>query len=131
MRLVIDTNQLVRLLARREGILWFKQLTFGGGVVHVTSRFVLEEVERVLRRRFHLTKRQAISATRFLKRHSVLVKPSDIPHVCRDPDDDHVLAAALMGKADYIVTADADLLVLGVYQGVLIISPAEIDSVLQ
>ena len=30
-----------------------------------------------------------------------------IEPVCRDPDDDHVLAAALAAKADVIVTGDA------------------------
>ncbi|MFM7197042.1 MAG: putative toxin-antitoxin system toxin component, PIN family, partial [Chloroflexota bacterium] len=30
----------------------------------------------------------------------------------RDPNDAHVLAAALAGNVDYLVTGDADLLVL-------------------
>ena len=36
----------------------------------------------------------------------------EIEPVCRDPDDDHVLAAAITVKAEYIVTGDKDLLVL-------------------
>ncbi len=35
-----------------------------------------------------------------------------LPVHCRDPKDDPSLAAALGGNADYIVTGDADLLVL-------------------
>lgn len=33
--------------------------------------------------------------------------------MCRDPEDDYLLAYALVGKADYLVTGDRDLLVLG------------------
>ena len=45
-----------------------------------------------------------------------------IEPVCRDPDDDHVLAAALAAKADVIVTGDADLLALGTYEGIRILT---------
>jgi uncharacterized protein len=36
-----------------------------------------------------------------------------IPAVTRDPKDDYLLAYALVGRADYLVTGDKDLLVLG------------------
>ena len=42
--------------------------------------------------------------------------------VCRDPADDVVLAAALEGRADMIVTGDADLLTLGEYVRVGIVT---------
>lgn len=32
-----------------------------------------------------------------------------IPALCRDPDDDKVIATALFGMVDYLVTADEDL----------------------
>jgi putative PIN family toxin of toxin-antitoxin system len=43
--------------------------------------------------------------------------------VCRDPDDDVFLAAALSGDADYIVSGDHDLQALGEYQGIEVLSP--------
>jgi putative PIN family toxin of toxin-antitoxin system len=43
--------------------------------------------------------------------------------VCRDKDDDVVLATALAGKADVIVTGDEDLLVLKKFHGIEILSP--------
>ncbi len=43
--------------------------------------------------------------------------------VCRDPADDVVLAAAVEGRAGAIVTGDADLLTLGEYEGIVIVTP--------
>jgi putative PIN family toxin of toxin-antitoxin system len=43
--------------------------------------------------------------------------------VSRDPADDFVLAAAVEGRADAIVTGDDDLLVLGEHQGIVIVTP--------
>ena len=43
--------------------------------------------------------------------------------VCRDPADDAVLSVAVEGRADAIVTGDADLLDLHKYEGIAIITP--------
>lgn len=44
---------------------------------------------------------------------------------CRDPKDDFLLALALDGRADYLVTGDADLLALDPWRGVRIVTPAD------
>jgi uncharacterized protein len=43
---------------------------------------------------------------------------------CRDPKDDKFLELAVEGKADLIVTGDADLLVLNPFRGIPIVLPA-------
>jgi hypothetical protein len=43
--------------------------------------------------------------------------------VSRDPKDDIFLACAVEGNADYIVTGDADLLVLKEHEGIKILRP--------
>jgi putative PIN family toxin of toxin-antitoxin system len=45
--------------------------------------------------------------------------------VCRDIKDDKLLALALDGYADLIVTGDKDLLVLNPFEGIPIITPME------
>ncbi len=50
--------------------------------------------------------------------------------ICRDPKDDKFIACAVDGNADYIVSGDADLLVLAEYRGVRIVQPAEFVEIL-
>ncbi|NJN83745.1 MAG: putative toxin-antitoxin system toxin component, PIN family [Caldilineaceae bacterium] len=38
-----------------------------------------------------------------------LVEPPETPRLCRDPDDDKVIAAAVYGLTDYLLTVDSDL----------------------
>lgn len=55
-----------------------------------------------------------------------LVEPSSLDGpVCRDVDDDVVLATAVAAGAAMIVTGDQDLLVIGQYAGIDILSPRE------
>ena len=54
-----------------------------------------------------------------------------LPAVTRDPKDDYLLAYALVGEADYLVTGDDDLLSLGQAEGVMIITPRALWEQLQ
>jgi putative PIN family toxin of toxin-antitoxin system len=45
-------------------------------------------------------------------------------HACRDHDDDKFLDVAVNGRADMLVSGDADLLALNPFRGVPILTPA-------
>lgn len=62
-----------------------------------------------------------------LHRLSILATPQSVPRiVAHDADDDHVLACALAGQADLIVSGDRHLLGLGGhYQGIPIVTAAQ------
>ncbi len=49
-------------------------------------------------------------------------------HVPGDPDDDPIVQTALAAKADYLVTADKELLKLGRVQDIEIVSAAQIRA---
>jgi putative PIN family toxin of toxin-antitoxin system len=126
---VLDTNVLVAALVA-EGLC--------REVVHrvirmravATSRPLLDELDTTLRRKFKVTPATAA----FLKAFRQLVRvvelaPLEHP-VCRDPDDDIVLATAVAASATLIVTGDDDLLVLGTYAGIAIVSPRRLLEML-
>jgi len=47
----------------------------------------------------------------------------EVAGVCDDPDDDKYIAAAVEGRAAFVVTGDPDLLALKEHEGIRIVSP--------
>ena len=61
-----------------------------------------------------------------LRSRMTVVSPLKLSRlVCRDPDDDNILATAISGNCDCIITGDNDLLVLKKYEGIDIFSPKD------
>ena len=96
-----------------------------------SSGVLLEELADVLTRP-SATKRLALidkQAREVLLDYIAAVQVIDaapLPQpVCRDPDDDVVLALALAASADLIVSGDNDLLVLDQLEGVPIVNAAQ------
>jgi len=130
MRVVYDTSVLATILSRRDLILQLQAQVLSGNLLLVTSPFILAELERVLSTKFGLTKQGAKSRARLLARVSDIVQPKRVERVSRDTSDDPILATAVTGHAEYIITLDDDLLVLKKHRGILIIAPVEFEAVL-
>ena len=95
----------------------------------VGSPFILNEFERVLIRKLSLSRPEAQEAKRLISEamHAIVHPHESVTGVCRDPDDDAILACALESKADYLVTGDDDLLKLKTFRATQIISPREFE----
>jgi len=118
MRIVVDLNTLV------SGLIWqgtprrLLELARAGRFELLTSAILLTELDDVLHRSklaspLHRAQLSADALVADIARIATLVTPVDLPApICRDPDDNDVLAAALGGHADAIVSGDRDLLVL-------------------
>ncbi|MCK4528716.1 putative toxin-antitoxin system toxin component, PIN family [candidate division WOR-3 bacterium] len=90
------------------------------------SHWVLEEFKRTLSEKFNFSGKIIIKAVSFLREYTVKVSPKPLKHpICRDPDDDNILAGALQGNADCIITGDKDLLILEKFKGIPILKPGE------
>ena len=55
----------------------------------------------------------------------------EIPALTRDPKDDYLLAYAIVGQANYLVTGDEDLLALGQVSDLEIVSPRRFLAILR
>lgn len=54
-----------------------------------------------------------------------LVKNRHQIHIVRDPEDNKILESAVEAKAEFLVTRDNDLLSLGKYENIEVVTPAE------
>ena len=101
-----------------------------GRVALAVSDAILAETGRVLRTSPHIRQRYHYPDTAVQEFCDGLTQVgevmTDVPSlrcVCRDPNDDMVLACALAAAVQYLVTRDKDLLVLGQYEGIAIVTP--------
>lgn len=95
----------------------------------VLSEFILDEFKEKLVKKFKYSVQDAESVIRLLRSRVILVKPTPLSQpVCRDVDDDMVIASAISANAVCIITGDKDLLDLKEYQGIPILKPADFSA---
>jgi uncharacterized protein len=90
---------------------------------------ILQEFKRVLKKKFATSPHETSEALTILSEatQEILGKTDSITPICRDSDDDLILACAKDAVADYIVTGDEDLLILKNYEGIRIVNPREFE----
>lgn len=87
---------------------------------------ILGEIEEKLRLKFGFHPRHAHLLTAFVRRQTKSVTVKGLPpKVCRDSDDDYILAAAVNAECNFLVTGDKDLLALKDVAGMKIVTPRE------
>jgi putative PIN family toxin of toxin-antitoxin system len=132
MRVVSDTNALVSyLLTHRPPIATLIDVYMAGeDIVPVTAAELLEKLDRVLRyprlQRCYTDEERTRFVALVMALSEVVELPETIPQICRDSDDDRIIACAVVGGADVIVSGDDDLLVLDRVGEVAFVSPAEL-----
>ena len=97
-----------------------------GRFILLLSEPIVAEVENVLSRPQVLEKLRtgpiaARAPLELLRRRAEFVQPTIALRLSRDPGNDTFLECAVTGRADYIVSADADLLTLSAAQGIPIL----------
>ena len=134
LRLVLDTNIVV------AGFLWngpprrLIELAIEGQAVELfSSPVLLDELAHTLGYSKFTSRLESFgtSIAALVAQYTALISlvaPASVPRiVANDADDDHVIAAAVVARAELIVTGDRKhLLPIGSHQGIAIITAREV-----
>jgi putative PIN family toxin of toxin-antitoxin system len=112
LRIVLDTNQLVKALMRPPELATFVMAWESRRFTMLCSAELLAEYRLVLNYP-QIASLIYPELLRAFQSHLIydleLIDLPQIPALCRDPDDDKVIATALYGRADFLLTEDQDL----------------------
>ncbi|MCX5885628.1 MAG: putative toxin-antitoxin system toxin component, PIN family [Proteobacteria bacterium] len=125
MKVFLDTNVLVSAVATRglcadvlREVLTSHEL--------VISDSLLKELKRVLEHKLRVPSFLISGYIDLLQQDTIFAKPVNLPDVTiKDKDDLIILAAALSGNSDLLVTGDKELFALGKVEKLEIVSPRE------
>ena len=132
MRVVADTNTVI------SGPLWrgnprqVLEAARSGTLQLYTTASLLVEIEDVLQRpKFaHRLSLAGVTSSSLVTGYAALARLIERaviePVILTDPDDDEVLACAVAAHAEAIVTGDTHLLDLKQYEGIAILTPAQL-----
>ena len=110
MRVLLDTNVLVAALATR-GLCEDVLRTVLSEHSLLTSNAILGELERVLTEKLRMPARRVRQVDVFIREHADVIAPAEpAPWPENDPDDRWIMAAAVVGMADVLVTGDKEIL---------------------
>jgi uncharacterized protein len=125
-RVTADTNILISgIIFPRGKPFQLLELARSGRISLTVSDAILDEMAHVLARKFNFPPEAVDEARRRIEALATTVTPSvRLEVVKEDPPDDRVLECAVSSGAEYIVTGDKDLLRLGQYDAISIITVA-------
>ena len=123
MRVLLDTNVLVSAVATRglcadvfREVLIFHEL--------IVSDPLLKEVKNVLQQKFNVPSSLVSEFLNLLKQDTIFIKPSRSLEInIKDKSDLIIIASAISGGADLLVTGDKELLNLDKIENLEIVSP--------
>ncbi len=132
MRVLLDANVLISYLltpAQNSAVTRIVDAAVLGEYQLLMPEALLDELAETVRTHEHLTRRIPEKVMRsfmdlLLEVAEIIPKITEpIPALTRDPEDDYLIAYALIGRAEYLVTGDRDLLVLERVESVAILTP--------
>lgn len=132
-RVVLDTNVLISSILFRGELAGIVELWKRGRIVPFFSKETFDEFRAVLEYpKFKLTESEikSIIEGEVLPFFEIVETTVKVHEVCKDSDDDKIVACALSAEADFIVSGDKDLCDLAAYGRIRIIRASELLNML-
>ncbi len=132
-RVVLDTNLWISFLISRKYQVLDKLFTSDQLTLLFSERLIEEFVEVALRPKlqkyfqYQDVENILFHFEAFGEKVEVLRKVD----LCRDEKDNFLIELALDGKADYLITGDADLLILNEIEGVKVLTFSDFSAITQ
>lgn len=121
-RVVIDTNILISAFVYDGKPKTIFELIALKQIKPITSPSLISELIDVLVKKFHFSTEKINSIEKKIKRRYKIIHPRQSINIISDKADNRVLEAAIEGNCNYIITGDKDLLSLGEYKGIKIVT---------
>jgi putative PIN family toxin of toxin-antitoxin system len=133
LRITPDTNILVSgLVFRRGKPHQLLRMALEGTVSMTVSQAIIGETLDVLGRKFGATADDLDEARAIIQEAARTVTPTvQLDVIKEDPPDNRILECAVTAGSNYIVTADKDLLRLGHYDAIQIVTVSELVDTLE
>jgi len=121
-KVVLDTNILIPAIAFGGKPQEVLNLVLEEKIIVFISPILLAEFKEIYRKKFPLSKEDFELTIKNIEELFEIIQPIKTLGVCRDEYDNRVLEAALEGKCSYIITGDKDLLDLGSFKNIEILT---------
>lgn len=124
LKVIIDTNLWISFLIG-QALADLKGLMVNETIQIVLCEQLREEIRRVTQRpklRKYFSPQKVSELLELLATIGLLIEITSEASVCRDEKDNFLLALAQDSQADFLVTGDADLLVLQEFEGTKIVT---------
>ncbi len=125
MKVVLDTNVIIAAFATRGLCVELFEVCLTRCEI-ILSEYILSEVAQKLITKIHLPQPIVQEILQFLREHTQIVESEMIEMpVLKDQKDLPIIGTAVIGNAQFLITGDKELLSLGKFKSVEILSPRE------
>jgi putative PIN family toxin of toxin-antitoxin system len=125
MKIFFDTNVIIASFVTRGTCNELFEHCLAAHTICISQQ-VIDELRRNLWKKLRFPEVKVNQLVAFVRQNAALLPEAHLAsRVCKDSDDDNLLAAAVNGEVDCLVTGDGDLLKLKRFKEIPILNPKE------